>query len=322
MIQNEQKQTVPYISSQRNPNGSKMNLQGSLDCLQGAVRAVRYNVDGDYILTCGSNKTVKLLNAISLAQLKTYLGHGDEVLDTKSTCDNSQIVSCGQDKTVILWDVSTGVPQRKWRGHAGTVNCVALNEDSTVCISGSIDATVKCWDMRSKSQEPIQVMEEMKDSVTCLIVTDHEIMAGSADGKVRTYDLRNGRMITDMITYDGSAVTSISMTSDGQCYLVSTTKASDSIKLMDKTNGSMLQEYSGVPNTKGYRIECCVGFESRQVLSGSDNGHVLLYDLVKGDRVQDLKVNDNQVVHSLCYHPSKEQFACASKNKVFIFASS
>ena len=41
----------------------KMKLEGSIDCLQGAVRAVRYNVDGDYILTCGSNKTVKLWNA-------------------------------------------------------------------------------------------------------------------------------------------------------------------------------------------------------------------------------------------------------------------
>ena len=40
-----------------------MKLEGSIDCLQGAVRAVRYNVDGDYILTCGSNKTVKLWNA-------------------------------------------------------------------------------------------------------------------------------------------------------------------------------------------------------------------------------------------------------------------
>ena len=296
-------------------------LQGSLDCVQGAVRAVRYNVDGDYILTCGSNKTVKLLNPTTLKLLKTYLGHGDEVLDTKSTCDNSQIVSCGQDKTVILWDVSTGVPQRKWRGHAGTVNCVALNEDSTVAISGSIDATIRCWDMRSKSQEPIQVLEEMKDSVTCLIVTDHEILAGSADGKVRTYDLRNGRMITDMITYDGSAVTSCSMTSDGQCYLVSTTKADDSMKLMDKTNGSMLQEFSGVPNSKGYRIECCVGFESRQVLSGSDIGHILIFDLVKGHKVEDIKISDkSEVVHSLAYHPSKEQFACASKNKVFIYS--
>ena len=51
--------------------------------------------------------------------MKSYLGHGDEVLDTKSTCDNSQVVSCGVDKTIILWDVSTGIPQRKWRGHAG-----------------------------------------------------------------------------------------------------------------------------------------------------------------------------------------------------------
>ena len=43
-----------------------MKLEGNVDCAQGAVRAVRYNVEGDYILTCGSNKTVKLWNAKSL----------------------------------------------------------------------------------------------------------------------------------------------------------------------------------------------------------------------------------------------------------------
>ena len=43
-----------------------MKLEESVDCAQGAVRAVRYNVEGDYILTCGSNKTVKLWNAKSL----------------------------------------------------------------------------------------------------------------------------------------------------------------------------------------------------------------------------------------------------------------
>ena len=85
-----------------------MKLENSIDCKQGAVRAVRHNIEGDYLLTCGSNKTVKLWNAKSLACLKTYQGHGDEVLDAKSTCDNGQIVSCGLDKTTILWDVSTG----------------------------------------------------------------------------------------------------------------------------------------------------------------------------------------------------------------------
>ena len=146
---------------------------------------------------------------------------------------------------------------------SGIVNCVSLNEDSSVAISGSIDATVKCWDLKSKSQQPIQTMEEMGDSVTCILVTDHEILIGSADGKVRTYDLRNGKLVTDMITFDGSAITSISLTSDGQCYLVNTTKADDSLKLMDKTNGSLLQEYFGVTNKKG-RVTSVVEFCGRE----------------------------------------------------------
>jgi mitogen-activated protein kinase organizer 1 len=37
-------------------------LAATLDCKQGAVRAVRYNVDGNYCITCGSDKSVKLWN--------------------------------------------------------------------------------------------------------------------------------------------------------------------------------------------------------------------------------------------------------------------
>ena len=202
------------------------------------------------------------------------------------------------------------------RGHAGVVNCVTLNEDSSVALSGSIDGTVKCWDMKSKSQEPIQVLEEMKDSVTCILVTDHEILVGSADGKVRSYDLRVGKLVTDLITYDGGAVSSISMTSDGQCYLVNTTKPDDTLKLMDKTNGTLLQEFIGSKNSKGYRIECCVGHESRKVISGSENGCIIIWDLVKSTKLETLVVSQD-VIHSLTYHPNKEELYCASRNKVY-----
>lgn len=107
------------------------------------------------------------------------------MLDGRGSCDNAQLVSCGMDKTVIVWDVSSGLAQRKYRGHAATVNCVRFNEESTVVISGSVDGTVKCWDVKSKSVDPIQTMEETKDSVTSLDVSDHEILVGCADGKVR-----------------------------------------------------------------------------------------------------------------------------------------
>ena len=39
-----------------------MNLEAKIDCQQGAVRAVRFNKDGNYCITCGNDKTVKLWN--------------------------------------------------------------------------------------------------------------------------------------------------------------------------------------------------------------------------------------------------------------------
>ena len=93
-------------------------LHKKLDCQQGAVRAVRYNVDGDYVITSGSNKTIKLWTSVASKEssgskrspklLSSYAGHGNEVLDARGSCDNGQIVSCGLDKSILLWDVGSG----------------------------------------------------------------------------------------------------------------------------------------------------------------------------------------------------------------------
>ena len=92
-------------------------LLKKIDCQQGAVRAVRFNADGDYVITCGSNKTIRLWTSafskdIGIKKqpklLTTYAGHGNEVLDARGSCDNGQIVSCGLDKAILLWDVGSG----------------------------------------------------------------------------------------------------------------------------------------------------------------------------------------------------------------------
>ena len=84
-----------------------------------AIRAVRFNSDGEYCMTCGSDKSVKLWNPYKNICLKTYSGHGYEVLDCSSSADNSQLASCSADKTIVLWDVGTGKVIRKYRGHLG-----------------------------------------------------------------------------------------------------------------------------------------------------------------------------------------------------------
>ena len=48
------------------------------------------------------DKTVKLWNPNKGSLLKTYSGHGYEVLDVMGSCDNSQLVSCGLDKVMMI----------------------------------------------------------------------------------------------------------------------------------------------------------------------------------------------------------------------------
>lgn len=84
---------------------------------QGPVRNVRFNADGNYCMTCGSDKLVKLWNPHRGKLLKTYGGHGHEVLNVVASSDSSRLASCGADRVVVLWDVTTGQVIRRYRGH-------------------------------------------------------------------------------------------------------------------------------------------------------------------------------------------------------------
>lgn len=72
-------------------------------------------------MTAGADKSVKLWNPHKSVLLKTYLGHGYEVLDVQSSSDSSHIASGGMDKCVFYWDVSTSQIVRKYRGHASKI---------------------------------------------------------------------------------------------------------------------------------------------------------------------------------------------------------
>ena len=45
-------------------------------------------------------------------------------------------------------------------------------------LSGSYDASVRIWDCRSRSLEPVQILEDAKDSITSLHVSEFEILTG------------------------------------------------------------------------------------------------------------------------------------------------
>lgn len=52
---------------------------------EGGVLAARFNSDGNYILSCGKDRTIRLWNPHRGIHIKTYKSHGREVRDVHVT---------------------------------------------------------------------------------------------------------------------------------------------------------------------------------------------------------------------------------------------
>jgi mitogen-activated protein kinase organizer 1 len=52
---------------------------------EGAVLAARFNTDGNYCLSCGKDRTIRLWNPHRGIHIKTYKSHGREVRDVHVT---------------------------------------------------------------------------------------------------------------------------------------------------------------------------------------------------------------------------------------------
>uniref|UniRef100_A0A915EJN0 WD repeat domain-containing protein 83 n=1 Tax=Ditylenchus dipsaci TaxID=166011 RepID=A0A915EJN0_9BILA len=288
------------------------NLLRSFNCEQSAVRSVRFNVDGNYCITGGSDKSVKLWNPFRPVMLKSYAGCGGEVLDAQGSSDNSMILAGGRDKAPTIFDVETGKMLKRWKDHGGAINAVAFNEDSSVALSASQDGTVNCYDVRSRGP-PIQKLDEATDSVLCIDVNAFEIVTGSADGSLRLYDIREGRLFVDFM---GDSVTDVHLTADNQCILTSTMK--HPIRLIEKVNGQLLADYSGHKNTE-FQIEAEMLSSNNELVSGSEEGLVYIWDLVSTKIIAKLPHPGTKYVHSVTTHPSNQSLLSVAGENLYVW---
>ena len=65
-----------------------------------------------------------------------------------------------------------------WRVSPGDCLCPLNLMHLHAGLTGSIDSTIRCWDCRSRKPEPIQTLDEARDGISSVKVSDHEVLAG------------------------------------------------------------------------------------------------------------------------------------------------
>lgn len=267
-----------------------------------AINCCTFNADGGYCMTGGDDRAVRLWNPhrgeMASVPIKEYTVHNQRVLDVAIAGDNKTFASCGGDRTVFVWDVMSGLVQRRLLGHEQRVNCVRYGPDGACLVTGSYDRTVRCWDLRARNAAPIQVLSGAGDSVSAVAVGDHEIVAGSIDGTITTYDLRQGKALRDSL---GPPVGHVALSGDQNCVLCASLDSR--LRLLDKASGTVLCEYHGHRNTS-FKLSCSLSLDDARVLSGSESGHLHAWDLVEGRTLLRHKAHSSPLV-GVCPHPKQ-----------------
>lgn len=172
----------------------------------------------------------------------------------------------------------------QFHGHSAAINDVAILEPKgpDVLATASYDTLVNIWDNRSSNVKPIQTLGEAKDSVSVVRYYNNSILTASVDGCVRNYDLRMGQLfcdnyhspITSLDLSKGIVDTTLLAVSclDGTIRLVNPDDSRSktlSIKLLCK----------GSHKAGQYGLQCRFSADETTVVSGSEDGRAVLYDV-------------------------------------------
>jgi len=216
--------------------------------------------------------------------------------------EDTCVAASGQ--AVVWMDLVTGQLKRRFQGtHIARINHISFGND--VILSASYDATVCIWDCKSNSTVPIQRLKEAKDSVTWCELDDKLIRTTSVDGSLRTYDVRGGQLTEDKCP---SPITGAASASD--CVAVNCLDSS--IRMIDKEIGGLVNEYSGSHRAGNYGLPCAITADDASVVTGSEDGSVCCYDLVRGTPLQRLDMKTTKPVCTLDTHPLSSSLCVAA----------
>jgi WD40 repeat protein len=108
----------------------------------GRIYAVAFSPDGKFLASASQDKIIRLWNVENGKEIRTFLGHTEEVYCLAFSPDGKILASGSQDKTVKLWKVETGDVVRTFTENQSAVYSVTFSPDGKKLATANENQTI------------------------------------------------------------------------------------------------------------------------------------------------------------------------------------
>jgi WD40 repeat protein/transcriptional regulator with XRE-family HTH domain len=272
------------------------------------VRTVAFSPNGRTLVSCSTDRTIKLWDIGTGECLKTLREHTGRIWCVAFSPDGQILASGSDDRTVKLWEVSTGECLKTLQQHTAAVWTVSFSPDGQFLVSGGEDQTVRLWDVGTG--KCLKTMQGHTDWVCSAAFSPdgHTLVSGSYDQTVKLWDVNTGKCLKTLRGHTGR-IWCVAFSPDGQ--ILASGCENQSVKLWDVSTGECLKTLQGHTG----RIWCLAFSPNGQTLaSGCDNQTVKLWDVDSGVCLRTSRGYSNGV-WSVHWSPDGQTLAAACENQ-------
>jgi len=267
-------------SRSKPPLTMKFELRRAIIGHTNAVKSVHFGHVGEFLLSGGADRTVRVWKESNGIQVSNMTGHAKMVTAVQWNPDQDTIASASLDHTVRIWDAETFKELKQLKGHTNTVTSLSWSPDGETLASGSMDQTVILWDWKKGVNR--RALKAHTGMVTCLeFRSDGTLLAsGGADRRVVLWDAGNYRDFRTFYPHTTAMVTTLAFSPDGQ--ILATGGQDHLIHLLSAATGTELRALDG--HEKSVQ-SLAFSADGRYLVSGGADGSIRLWDVDKGHEV-------------------------------------
>jgi factor associated with neutral sphingomyelinase activation len=279
------------------------------------VSALCLSVDGKTLYSVSQDTTLKIYSLEEKKHLRSTPICNLALSSVLITREQKCVVIGSWDNKIYFYSIDYGRVVDSHYAHDDAISCMALCDD--VLVSGSWDSTVKVWKCRPAGLEkvPLAAFVENEAEVKCVDINRDAslVVFGNEDGWLLVGDLRQKRLVQQVLAHPGSHVSSVSFTPDGR--IISVGHSSRNVKVFTPQATSEIFE---APTTEAPR---CLVTNGEKLLIACEEGTVRLFDLLTAQELRCLRAPDK--THHSCIAASQrgEFFATGSETGVVLLWS-